>query len=354
MKPSLGLRTSQQLALTPQLQQSIRLLQMSTAELEQEIERFLSENPLLEADEPSAPQSQAEDQPAVEADDANANSQETWSGSAAPSADDDWASQRPQHVSLHDHLFEQARALPLSDRDMAWLEILIESVDDDGYLRDCLEELGHEFSGLFRERFGEQLDADEQLFGLKLLHSMEPPGVGARSVQECLLLQLERLAVESAEEALSGCLELAKRMLAQEALLLALGAKDFGKLCKELGCDRDELRHAIECIQRLNPKPGSAFSQDAAQTVIPDVIAYRTQRPGGGHWAVRINEAAMPRLSINPLYATMIRDGQAQSMQSQLQEARWVIKNIQQRFDTILRVSQAIALRQRNFFVHGE
>jgi RNA polymerase sigma-54 factor len=354
MKPSLGLRTSQHLALTPQLQQSIRLLQMSTAELEQEIERYLSENPLLEVVEPSTPDSATSDEPSNEGPEQDAGSQETWSGSTASGTDDDWASQRPQPVSLHDYLFEQASALALSDRDLAWLEILIESVDDDGYLRDSLEDLEQGISEVFSERFGERLDADEQLLGLRLLQSMEPAGVGAQSVQECLRLQIERLASHTHEQERTRCLDLARKLLGEESLLNALGARDYPLLCKELHCDRETLRTAIDCIQRLNPKPGSSFSQEAAQTVIPDVIAYRTRQHGPAQWAVRINEAAMPRLVINPMYANMIREGQAQGMQSQLQEARWVIKNIQQRFDTILRVAQAIAQQQQDFLDRGE
>jgi RNA polymerase sigma-54 factor len=355
MKPSLGLRTSQQLALTPQLQQSIRLLQMSTAELEQEIERFLSENPLLEAEDnsPSSAEEQATDT-ALDAMEPGPGSQESWSAGGSSNPDEDWQSQRPQPVSLHDHLFEQACGFSLSERDMAWLEILIESVDEDGYLRDSLEELEEGMSGPFTERFGERLDADEQMLGLKLLQSMEPAGIGARSVQECLSLQLDRLDTRLLTEPGKACLALAKKILAQETLLNALGAKEFSEICRQLHCSRDELRAAIDCIQKLNPKPGSAFSQDAAQTVIPDVIAYRTQRQGSPRWDIRVNEAAMPRLSINPVYAGMIRDGQAQGMQSQLQEARWVIKNIQQRFDTILRVAQAIADQQQDFFERGE
>ncbi len=354
MKPSLGLRTSQQLALTPQLQQSIRLLQMSTAELEQEVERFLSENPLLETEDHSASSETQESELPDEAMEAGPGSQESWSAGGSSSPDDDWQSQRPQPVSLHDHLFEQACGLALSERDMAWLEILIESVDDDGYLRDSLEELEEGIAAPFRERFGERLDADEQMLGLRLLQSMEPAGVGARSVQECLTLQLERLYPELLCEENRACLELARQILAQEALLNALGSREFSEICKQLHCSRDALRAAIDCIQKLNPKPGSAFSQDAAQTVVPDVIAFRSHRQGTARWEIRINEAAMPRLSINPVYASMIRDGQAQSMQSQLQEARWVIKNIQQRFDTILRVAQAIADQQQDFFERGE
>ncbi len=354
MKPSLGLRTSQQLALTPQLQQAIRLLQMSTAELEQEVERFLTENPLLETEGRHATSEDQPPEPLDVASDPMPGSQETWTSGGPSNPDEDWQSQRPQPVSLHDYLFEQARGLSLSEKDMAWLEILIESVDENGYLRDSLEELEQGIAEPFVARFGERLDADEQMLGLRLLQSMEPAGIGARSVQECLALQLGRIENGWADEERKTCIRLAKKILADAALLNALGSKDFAEICRQLQCGRDALRSAIDCIQKLNPKPGSAFSLDAAQTVIPDVIAYRSRRQGQKRWEIRINEAAMPRLSINPVYANMIRDGQAQSMQSQLQEARWVIKNIQQRFDTILRVAQAIADQQQEFFERGE
>jgi RNA polymerase sigma-54 factor len=137
-------------------------------------------------------------------------------------------------------------------------------------------------------------------------------------------------------------------------LLNALGAKEFKELCKTLSCDRDELRLAVALIQGLNPRPGKEFQHDAAETVIPDVIAYRAPARNGGNWQVRLNESAVPRLTINPVYAEMIRDDRHHSMSSQLQEARWMMKNIQQRFDTILRVAQAIAVEQQAFFEHGE
>ncbi|NBO82996.1 MAG: RNA polymerase factor sigma-54 [Betaproteobacteria bacterium] len=367
MKPSLGLRTSQQLALTPQLQQSIRLLQMSTAELEQEVDRFLTENPLLEMAESStsataeAPEGQnAEAQPAETADDGLAGSVESWSssGSRANHDDDDWwESQRIQPIGLREHLREQAHSLKLSDRDRAWLDTLIESLDDDGYLRESLEELEESVADFFSEHFGDRLDPDELTLGLKLLQSLDPRGIGARNLQECLLLQLEGWhATPSAAQATvtDNCLALSKKIAGDMAHLNALGAKDFNGLCQTLRCDKESLRQAVLLIQGLNPKPGAAFLEDAAESIVPDVIAYRMGTRKSSKWQVRLNESAVPRLSINPLYAELIRQERASSMTAQLQEARWVIKNIQQRFDTILRVSQAIAIEQQEFFERGE
>ena len=366
MKPSLGLKTSQQLALTPQLQQSIRLLQMSTAELEQEIEKFLNDNPLLETGDSRDDLHETASSEPVEStrdndssfDDPAPGSAESWANTGtrmANNSDDDehdWMAQQAAPVRLRDHLREQARAMKLSARDLAWLTALIESLDDDGYLRDALEDLESSVSEAFEEAFGERLDADEMQLGLTLLQSMDPPGVGARTLQECLLLQCPQL--DDVDDADPACIKIAKTIVAAETLLNALAAREFTDLCRQLQCDRDELREAIGLIQRLNPKPGNGFSSDAAETVIPDVIAYRQDSRKGHRWQVRLNESAVPRLAINPAYAAMIKQDRASTMAGQLQEARWVIKNIRQRFDTILRVSQAIAEEQQAFFEQGE
>ena len=367
MKPSLGLRTSQQLALTPQLQQSIRLLQMSTAELEQEIEKLLHDNPLLETSETTSSEqddrpieSSASEERAEESydhDELLPGTAEAWANTGKRTHhndddDNDWMTQQAAPVSLRDHLHEQARVLALSDRDRTWLETLIESIDEDGYLRESIDDLEASVADEFITLFSERLDEDEIQLGLTLLQSMDPIGVGARHLQECLMLQCVRL--ESALDRERPQVILAKQMIADPALLETLGARAFSDLCKALRCDREALRDAIALIQSLNPKPGNAFAQDAAETVIPDVIAFKTSGRKGGQWQVRLNSSAVPRLAINPVYAEMIKHDRASSMAGQLQEARWVIKNIQQRFDTILRVSQAIALEQQAFFEQGE
>jgi len=340
MKTTLGLRLSHHLALTPQLQQSIRLLQMSTAELEQEIEKWLAENPLLEAEE--APDRRPQEE---------AGLAEQWAGSpksSHESLDDasDWASQRAKPVSLQDALHEQAMALTLSERDRVWLDVLIDSLDDDGYLRETLAEIEAAVGEEFEEVFHRRLDADEMELGITLLQSMEPAGVGARSLSECLLLQLRGRPGVAAD--------LARRLIAVPASLEALARKDFTSLCKILGCDRADLKSTQLLIQSLNPRPGKEFLDNEAQTIIPDVIAFKKTSAGRPVWQVRLNQSAVPRLSVNPVYAGLIAKGDGGSMTPQLQEARWMIKNIQQRFDTILRVSQAIAEEQQLFFEEGE
>jgi RNA polymerase sigma-54 factor len=151
-----------------------------------------------------------------------------------------------------------------------------------------------------------------------------------------------------------AALKVSRQLVNDPSLLDLLGHRDFSTICKQIGCDRSELKHAVEVIQSLNPKPGDRFQDNTAGIVIPDVIAYRSSKGITPHWRVRLNESAVPRLTINPVYAEMIRHDRASSMAGQLQEARWVIKNIQQRFDTILRVAQAIALEQQEFFEKGE
>lgn len=378
MKTTLGLRTSQHLTLTPQLQQSIRLLQMSTAELEQEIERFLTENPLLEIAEPdekflapltsltSAPDHEVSHEPAegLSADDADSTGQQTeqaglaeaWEQrSARPSSSDDddadWSSQRAVPTSLRDHLHEQAMALSLSDRDRAWLDVLIESLDDDGYLREPLEELEAAIADEFEDVFGSRLDADEITLGLTFLQSMEPTGIGARSLQECLLLQLDKQPADQAR--------LARQIVADATLLELLARRDFVSLCKRLGCTKETLKQTQALIQQLDPQPAGPFQPNETLAIIPDVIAFKAMTRGTDGkkrsvWRVRLNEAAVPRLTVNPVYADLIRQDRASNMSNQLQEARWVIKNIAQRFETILRVACAIAEAQQLFFEEGE
>ena len=363
MKPTLGLRVSQHLALTPQLQQSIRLLQMSTAELEQEIEKFIAENPLLEADEPALartiseperlPLSPQEDEfapVAASSEEQIPGQAESWSATPGNRSDrdddNDWMVQRAQHISLQDHLHEQAMALALSDRDRVWLDVLIESLDDDGYLRESLPEIESSIADAFEQNFKSRLDEQELELGLKLLQSMEPTGVGARTLSECLTLQLLKMDAQEAR--------LALELVRDIDHLQTLARHDFKALCKRLNCDREALKAAQILIQKLDPRPGRQFEPDTTQTVIPDVIAYKVDHPSGGTWRVRLNASAIPRLSVNPTYAKLISEDRGHAMSAQLQEARWMIKNIEQRFDTILRVSQAIAEEQQLFFESGE
>ena len=365
MKPSLQLKLSQHLTLTPQLQQSIKLLQLSTIELNQEIERVLLENPMLEREDGdggeyappppgSGPEREAATEPAAEpagesiAHDGGEGSSEDegidWSnvgqGASSRSEDDDdgdYQDIQSAGVSLREHLDQQIALSPLSDRDRALVRFLIEALDDDGYLHQPLEEL------LELLPQDAEVELDELAIALRHVQSLEPAGIGARSPQECLALQLLALP------------ESAIRPLALEIVtshLELLAERNFARIRKLTGCDDEALREAQALICSLDPHPGSRYSTAETRYVLPDVVVRKLR----GQWTVSLNQEAMPRLRINRLYASLLQQNRAQGggLGGQLQEARWLIKNVQQRFDTILRVSQAIVDQQRQFFDHGD
>ena len=379
MKQSLQLRTSQHLALTPQLQQSIRLLQLSTLELHQELEHLLSDNPLLERlDDPldnsvrlladgavgsnapaeAAPTNQdapTGDAPAAAADGEggaetpemagesaqdNGGEGEDWSEASRNKSPDDEDS-RPQieasATSLRDHLMEQMRLAMLGVRDRALVELMVDALDDNGYLTESLEEI---FERMPPEL---EIDPDELKTALSLLQSFDPPGVGARSAAECLALQIRRMPG----------VPMVTRRMALQIVSNHLGwfaQREFNKLKKALDCDDEDLREAQCVIRQCNPHPGAAFGAGASDYVVPDVIVKKVK----GGWSVSLNNDVMPRLRVNSMYANLLKQGKGEGqLGAQLQEAKWLIKNMRQRFDTILRVAEAIVERQRNFFSHG-
>jgi RNA polymerase sigma-54 factor len=353
MKPSLQFRLSQHLTLTPQLQQSIRLLQLSTVELDQEIERILMENPALEredADEAPLPVKGSADLPPAAA---SPEAPETpdWPSELAASwrgPDDDEDGDRthatPDTPTLRDHLRAQLSLTNLGARDRAFVEILIDALDDDGYLTQPLEEIAALLPPQVAAQSSDYAEAlaEELKIALCHLQHFEPAGVGARSPAECLTLQLKALP-EEPERGLA--LEIVEKHLE------LLAARDYTRLKALTGANEDSLRAAQRLIQALNPRPGSAFAKVEARYVIPDVIVKKVRNV----WRASLNPDAMPRLRINRLYAELAAAARSGSgISSQLQEARWLIKNVQQRFDTILRVSQAIVDRQRHFLEHGE
>ena len=364
MKHSLQLRVSQQLTLTPQLQQSIRLLQLSTLELNQELETLLQDNPLLERVDPDSEDASTDNffdsdipvaeapEPAIvaapEPDPATAENSDAadslWD--EAPSAyiqsDDDEQDGQPGAAyteTLREHLQWQLNLLPLSDRDKTMTMMLIDALDDFGYLQQDLGELA---AMLPLELEVDPLELDT---ALKHIQHMDPIGIGARSLAECLTLQLKQLPLDTPGRATA--LELAQRHLE------ILGARDFTKLKKLLHCSDDQLRQARDLVTGLNPRPGAEYATNDTRYIVHDVEVCKVK----GQWVVHLNTDAMPRLRINRVYADILRrnrDASNKDLSAQLQEARWLIKNVQQRFDTILRVSQAIVDRQRHFFEHGE
>jgi len=348
MKPSLQFRLSQHLTLTPQLQQSIRLLQLSTVELNQEIDRLLMENPALEredGDEGEAPPRSAKEEIPVKSEaEAPAPSGDTdWPAELASnwrSGGDDEDSDRslaaPDTPTLRDHLRSQLTLTKLGERDRALVGELIDALDEDGYLTQPLEEI------LLLLPPEAEIDLEELSIALQQLQNLEPVGVGARSPCECLCLQIRNMEKDAVRDL---------AMVIAEKHLELLASRDYTRLKSATGADDAALRAAQRLILALNPRPGAAFAKLEARYVVPDVIVKKSRNV----WRASLNPEAMPRLRINRLYAELAsaaRSGNALS--SQLQEARWLIKNVQQRFDTILRVSQAIVDRQRHFLEHGE
>ena len=412
MKPGLSLRVSQHLALTPQLQQSIRLLQLSTLELSQEVEQMLDDNPFLERTAEEAPREEfgleAENTPAqpdeysvddaiysgaagasptsaeasfdAESPSAAGGDEPDWNGDGtvemAPN-DAEWGGDAParnrndggegdeadatelarSHESLTAFLHRQALSLRLSEVDMAALRFLIESLNDDGYLDEPLEDLAAALAG------PEDLEQIEELVhrftvALRLLQSLEPPGVGARNLAECMALQLK--ALDADELADPDTVKVALAICQQPLEMLA--RRDVRRLTVLCGGSEERTRAAMALIARLEPRPGRRFVDVERNIVIPDVIVRKAGRAHGTagqhNFIVQLNPDVMPRLRVHDIYAGALRGHKGgeghQGMQQRLQEARWFIKNIQQRFDTILRVSRAIVERQKNFFTHGE
>jgi len=357
MKQTLQLKLSQHLALTPQLQQSIRLLQLSTLELNQEIETFLQDNPLLEREDEPAPEAPAYsasgDALQAPAESLDGTPPEPNFGDASPadwlaegggasSSRDERNDDEPSYAeiqaaatSLRDHLGAQLAMMPLSERDRGLVLLLIEALDDDGYLAQGLEEL---VDLLPPEA---EVDLDELQIALKHLQNFDPPGIGARNASECLALQL-------ANRPESRTRDLALKIVRNH--LDQLAARDYVRLRKAVACSEEDLREAQALIRSLNPRPGAQFSPADTRYVVPDVIVRKVR----GQWVASLNAEAMPRLRINRLYADILQGQRGSGLASQLQEAKWLIKNVQQRFETIQRVSQAIVDRQRQFFEHGE
>ena len=360
MKHSLQLKLGQHLTLTPQLQQSIRLLQLSTLELNQELEQMLQDNPLLErededeagyaaaeapahtaeaeAQSTETPQPESsESEPAAAPDDADWND---YSAAGGDDEDSDYAQGSVSGSTLREHLLNQLIVSPLTLRDRTLVAALIDDLDEAGFLS---QPLGDITAGLQAEL--DELEPEEVETALKHLQNMDPTGVGARNLAECLSLQLRALPPDTPAR------DAAMRLTAHYLDLLA--ARDVGKLKKMLGIDDSALRAARALILSLNPRPGAAFGADETHYVIPDVFVRKVK----GMWIASLNADAMPKLRVNRVYADILarhRENGGSQLASQLQEARWLIKNVQQRFDTILRVSQAIVDRQKHFFEHGE
>ncbi|MBT7953531.1 MAG: RNA polymerase factor sigma-54 [Gammaproteobacteria bacterium] len=385
MKASLQLKIGQSLTMTPQLQQAIRLLQLSTMELETEIQDALDSNMMLELDEDNSQQNNSENensdssaQPesntneAVDSKDkvAEIHTSETETGlnnDTIPTelpVDSVWEdiydnsgsfsknlgnseyngfdNQDSESRTLSGHLLWQLNLTPTSDTDKAIATAIIDALDDDGYLTCSLEDI---LASLGDEHELE-VEMDEVEAVLRLVQSMEPTGVAARDLQECLHLQLAQCAAET------PWLSEAKELVDKHLHLL--GGHDYNRLLKQMKLSREQLQEVVLFIQTLNPRPGNQIQESRIEYIVPDVFVRKEK----GAWKVELNAENMPRLRINSAYANMIKRADSSddnvSLKSHLQEARWFIKSLQSRSETLLRVATSIVERQRAFLDYGE
>lgn len=419
MKQGLSLKVSQHLALTPQLQQSIRLLQLSTLELNQEVEQLLSDNPFLEREADEAPReefglAQVPDY-ARGTDTATENTNESRENYADQSSDDssdqsweahdwdgdgsvdvspndyEWGTEAVGSSAQHDahtdfdatelgrqqetlpmHLLGQATVLRLSEADSAALHFLIESLNEDGYLEDSLASLVQSLDA--------SLDIEQQeewlhrfSVALSLLQNMTPTGVGARDLAECLSLQIKAHLHDLNDLRDLSDNDDSDQAIARETCQVALcilkqpidylARRDLKKLTQACRESESAIKTAIAFITRLEPKPGRQFADVQRNIIVPDVFVVpiaRKKPSDTQQFRAQLNTDAMPRLRVHDIYANALKNhkgegaGATLALQQRLQEARWFIKSIQQRFDTILRVSNAIIERQKGFLTHGE
>jgi RNA polymerase sigma-54 factor len=353
MAPALDLRLRQHLALTPQLQQALRLLQLSALEFAQEMGEALVNNPFLEEGsaeskvahttpsstlaEPTAPATTTPE-PVPEAEGEERYSYESPSFGSGGSGDiendrTDWSEPEP---SLQAHLRNQLMLSPMGERDRALTHFVVDALDDDGYLKVSLEEL----AAAAPKDAG--VDAEELRAAVRLVQTLEPAGVAARDLQECLMLQLE------ARTERGPAWECACKIVQNHLPVLA--AHELGKLQQHLVCDEKTMHQAIALIRSLDPKPGHRFGRGDARFVIPDVIVSKVR----GKWTVNLNPAVVPRLRINRSYADAVSGAGHSFLSKQLQEARWLLRSMEQRLVTIQRVAEAIVQKQRAFLEYGE
>ncbi len=359
MKQGLQLRLSQQLAMTPQLQQAIRLLQLSTLELQQELQQALESNPLLEQIDTHEEIDTRETQDSETLDTADALEQKempeelpldaSWdtiytagtpSGTSGDYIDDELPIYQGETTqTLQDYLMWQVELTPFSDTDRAIATSIVDAVDDTGYLtvplEDILESMGDE-----------EIDIDEVEAVLKRIQRFDPVGVAAKDLRDCLLIQLSQF------DKTTPWLEEARLIISDHLDLLA--NHDFRTLMRVTRLKEDVLKEAVNLIQSLDPRPGQSIQTGEPEYVIPDVLV----RKHNGHWTVELNSDSIPRLQINQHYASMCNnarnDGDSQFIRSNLQDAKWLIKSLESRNDTLLRVSRCIVEQQQAFFEQGE
>ena len=343
LKPSLQLKLGQTLTMTPQLQQAIRLLQLPVLDLNAQIQDALEENIMLEMEDlPDVPRTSGESTAEVETLRAEDSWQERsthriqdggWNGEGRPISE--FADVSGQ--TLREHLLWQLEMEDFSPREAVIGEAIIDAVSDDGYLTVDLAELAASFDAEMDIGPGE-IEA-----ALDKVQCMDPVGVCARTISECLLLQLRQL-----DDATPG-LRLAKELATHHLDLIA--NREYGELRRSLRTSEEDLQDAIALVRSCNPKPGLAVSPAATEYVIPDVFVRKVDN----RWQVEISPTGIPRLSINQQYARLLRgSGDHAVLRSQLQEARWLIRSLEIRNETLMKVATCIVSRQTEFLEHGD
>lgn len=332
----LGLRLKQQLTLTPRLQQSVKLLQLSALECVQELHQAIAQNPFLEdCGEVADPQSEQSEEAA--ADDTLADLDFPSGGGGGGGEDaPDWTEWTASPATLHDALREQLLLLGLGERDYALANLIVDALDEDGFLRQPLAEVAAMVPGA---------GADEIETALRIVQALEPAGIAARDLGECLALQLQAVDIDTPARELA--LEIVQRHLD------LMAARDHSRLQDRLGCGEADLRCALDLVRTLDPRPGSKVGSFEPRAIVPDVIVRKDRK----RWIVTVNSAIYPRIRVNQQYANLfrqVRDGETALLAQHLQEARWLVRNLEQRFLTIQRVAEAVVARQRNFFEYGD
>jgi len=367
LKPSLQVRLGQQLTMTPQLQQAIRLLQLSSLELKAEIQEAFETNPMLETEDdqaPDAPSSENQLKKEETSDDVtelgtNENlpdelpTDSQWDDYYEPTQSvsltqktEDYSAflenqSSDDQNSLQEHLLWQLELSSFSKLDHVIAITLIDSLDESGYLQESVENI---FENLNKDY--EEIELDEIEAVLKFVQRLDPIGSGSRNLKECLDIQLQQMSDDT--PAIPHARLLVERHL---DLVATKNYKQITKLTKLLP---EEMEDAIKLIQSLNPRPGDLISSQKSEYIIPDVYVSKHK----GTWYVRLNTDSAPKLRINDVYASLIKDSShsndAVYLRNQLQEARWFIKSLENRNETLMRVANSILRHQRAFFEYGE
>ncbi|HXS26036.1 MAG TPA: RNA polymerase factor sigma-54 [Steroidobacteraceae bacterium] len=338
----LGLRLRQQLTLTPRLQQSVKLLQLSALECVQELHQAIAQNPFLEeAAEGADSRTQEED-----GSDTTKGEDLDFSGTSGGSSSDDapdWTEWTASPSTLRDQLREQLLLLGLTERDFALANLIVDALDDDGFLRQPLGDLAP--TTTTDDADVGKVAPGELETALRIVQTLEPTGIAARDLAECLALQLNALEPGTPGRVIA--------LAVTQGKLELVAARDHEQLQEALGCTEEELRVALDLIRSLDPRPGSKLGTFEPRAIVPDVIVRKEKK----RWVVSINAAIYPRIRVNQQYAEQfrqVREGETALLAQHLQEARWLVRNLEQRFLTIQRVAEAVVTRQRNFFEYGD